>query len=230
MSDESPNTSGAPTDQDTVKNVKSEFDRKLQAVNDQIAAQNQFMTSQFNEIMNAVKAKPALPDTSDKDLENLSYNNPAQYAKVVEQKAAVAAEAAASRITTAQNERQNMLIQLTAEYPELSDASSEMYQKVVAQSKALGTNYTPSEIKSLIRDVAADVGILPKNKRPAASTDGFSLGGTRSTGAPRGGEPRAKVDEKTLLMAQLLGRDINDPKVLKGLEEATQRDTYNRYR
>ncbi len=233
MADEGQNQAGTPApDADPVKNVKSEFDRKIQAIQEQIAEQNRFNVEQFNQILSAVKTtKPSEPDTSDKDIENLAFNEPAKYAKLVEDRARVAAESAATRMSDAQSARQNMIIQLAQEYPELNDPSTEFYQKVSAQSKSLGSNYTPSEAKALIREVAADVGLLPKAKRQTSNAGDFSFGGSRG-GAGSGADrsKKAEVSADTLLVAQLLGRDIKDPKVLKGLEEATKRDTYNKYR
>lgn len=236
MADDQSGGQGTPVpEQDATKNVKAEFDRKLQAINDQIAAQNQFYAEQFNNIQNLIKETkaPASSVDSDKELEKMYYDEPAKFTKTVTDRATRAAEDAANRIASAQAERQTLLTQMVAEYPELNDTTSEMYQKVMVESKKLSKDEQANNliIKGLIHATAADTGILPKSKRATSGSDGFSLGGSRGSGS---GTPRksgdTQIDDKTLLFSQLLGRDVNDPKVRKGLEAAVKRDTYNKYR
>ena len=229
MADDSQNQGTGTPPEDPIKNIKAEYDRKLDAVNAQIAEQNKFMMDQFNQIMNAVK-KPAAPAQTDKELEKLAYDDPAKYADVVAKRATDAATEAAARITQANNERQAVLAQLTAEYPELADATSSMYQKVVQQSKSLGSNYSTSEIRSLIREVAADEGLLPKAKRPAATGGDFSLGGTRSGSQSRQSAQAKELDERTLQFAELMGMNVKDPKTVERLKQSANRKTWNRYR
>lgn len=219
---------------DPYKNLKSEFDRKLQGLNDIIAKQNAEAAQQYTAILETIKAtKQATtsPIDDDKTLEQLSYNEPAKYAKVVEERAARAAESAASKIAAAAQERQLVLSQMISDYPELNDQSSELYQRAVQMSRTLPRDQqdSPNSVKAVIREAAAELGILTKAKRSGSGD--FSLGGSRSTGGPSSSSgSKGKIDDKTLAFAEAMGMNIEDPKYLERLEKASKRDTWTRYK
>lgn len=235
MADESSDQSGTVvSEQDPVKNAKAEFDRKLQAINDQIAAQNQFYAEQFTSLQNAIKSTKAVEQSpqEDKALEQLAYNEPAKYAKVVQERATSAATEAATRIAQAQSERQNFLVQMVAEYPELNDPSSDLYQKVINETKTLSSSDAANNrvLKGVIAATAADMGVLPKSRRTAGN-DNFTLGGSRSGGASNSSarSKQEKLPSETLAFAEAIGMKINDPKYIERLEKASRRKNWSKY-
>ena len=78
-----------------------------------------------------------------------------------------------------------------------------------------------------IKGSVAKAGIIAKSKRQAVDED-ISMG-SRSANEQRP-KSKVKISQDTLAVAQLMGRDINDPEVLKRLEAAAQRSDYTRYR
>lgn len=207
------NTSLAP--EKVLEGIRTEIDAKLAAVNDQLAALNQ-----------SFKAAAEASTTKKVEVSDDDIYQPVELKKKILQEATQMT----NEILKADREKALMIHSLSREYPEIS--SDPAMQKAVLAAQA--------EIPTSIRDTAAGyemavlkavskAGLVPKSKRQSESNDEFALNGSRGGNRERTGGKK-KVSEATLAFAQLLGRDVSDPKVVKGLEEAANRDTYNRYR
>lgn len=125
--------------------------------------------------------------------------------------------------------KDNMIYSLAQEYPEIQ-TDTKLRNAILDAQKGLREDIrdTADGYEMAVLKAVSKAGLTPKSKRQTVDED-------ISTG-PRGGNPgtkrtgRVKVSEKTLAIAQLMGRDISDPEVLKRLEEASNRDRYDKYR
>jgi CO dehydrogenase/acetyl-CoA synthase beta subunit len=227
-----------------IKNVKGEFSRKydhLAQVTDQLAKTNQELV----EKLKALEASRAPASSVDEDAEiaTLMFDNPKLAIKRIEERASRAAE---ERIGNKLNQRDavNSQIQQAAAsahaiYPELGDSNSEAFKLAMQKYNAMSAEEktTPTAVKAALLEAAAEIGLTPASKRKAkeAAGDEFALSGKAS--GSNSGNPRAKakggtegISEKSLAFAQLVGMDINDPKVLEGLKKQSQRKNWSGYR
>jgi len=219
---------GTPTP-DANKNIQAEFYRKTEKLASEQASINQKL-EQIASMLNQ-KQQPAAPTESEDDLEALAYKDPKMYAKKVREAAAMEASRVVDYRMQQQNQSNAVLSQLGAEYPELSDANSDLTKKAVEYYKALSKEdqMTPSAYKVAVRDAAADLGLLPKNKRKAAGDDSFSFSGGDSS-TPRNSQKRdAEVDVRTLAFAEALGMNVKDKKVVDRIKQRAQRKNWGKY-
>ncbi len=119
------------------------------------------------------------------------------------------------------------IAEMSREYPELN-ADAKMIQSVVTELGNLpaAIRNTPDGYEVAMLKAASKAGLIPKSKRKAASVDDdISMG--NSGGAERRAKS-GKIDDATLAAAELMGININDPEVLKRMEQSSKRN-FNRY-
>ncbi len=218
------NNSTSSTDSSTeaVKGLRTELDAKLGEVNDQLKAMN----AQFRESLQSIASSmtPATPPQqtriSDEDMWDAGKLEDKIVAKATE----------ISRAEQAREREMNTTIyNLAQEYPEIQ--SDPTMQKAVREAQATlpqAMQNSAIGLETAVLKAVSKAGLLPKSKRSAIDEDA-SFGPSRSTSEKRT-EKKSKVNQSMLDFAQLLGRDITDKNVLKGLEEAAARDTYSKYR
>ncbi len=121
-----------------------------------------------------------------------------------------------------------MIYNLAQDYPEIQ-TDNKIRQAVLEAQKQIPESLrdTADGYEMAVLKAVSKAGLVPKSKRQTVDDD--------SSFSPRSGansrpKARNKVSEKTLMVAQLLGRDISDETVLKGLEDAANRDNYTKYR
>ncbi len=117
---------------------------------------------------------------------------------------------------------------LAQEYPEIQ-TDSKLRQAVLEAQKSIPESLrdTADGYELAVLKATQKAGLIPKSQRRAVE-DEPSYDGRRS--APVKAKPRVKVSEATLQVAELMGRNIEDPETLKRLEDAANRDTYAKYR
>jgi hypothetical protein len=120
------------------------------------------------------------------------------------------------------------IAEVSREYPELN-SDAKLIQSVVAEAKNLPSHLqqTPEGYEMAMLRAATKAGLVPKSKRSTSTVDddvSMSNSGER-TRAPK----KVKITEAQLRLAELMGRDINDPEYLKRLEKANQRARWNKY-
>lgn len=120
------------------------------------------------------------------------------------------------------------IYQLAEEYPEIR-TDPKIRQAVLDAQKQVPESYrdTADGYELAVLKAVAKAGLVPKSQRKAVDDD-VSYDVRR--GAPAKNQKRVKVAENTIIAAQLMGRDTDDPEVMKRLEEAANRDTYTKYR
>lgn len=216
---------------------KPDISAELLSKTDALAAENKKLSEQLAGLVNTLNGALAPKQTANEepdDLDTLFYKDPKAYARKVQDNANRSAEAMINSRLNAQAATQQSIAQLTSDYPELADSSSDLTKKAVevynslsAQEKAL-----PSAYKLAVRDAASDLGILPKSKRKSGAQDDFAFGGGGSQSSSGRGEGRggsSKLDNATLAFAEAMGMDIKDKKVIENLGKRAQRKSWNRY-
>jgi hypothetical protein len=121
---------------------------------------------------------------------------------------------------------------LYGEFPELQDVSSPLYKKADEIYRSFGIpegQLDPQSLRAAVNEAALDLGVVPKSKRQKeASSDEFTgLGGGNSR--PSGKQPKTKVTDGMLSIAQQMGININDPKAVERLEQRAQRKNWLKY-
>ncbi len=196
----------------------------LEVQNKQLAEQlNQLILNQQAQARNS-QSQSATGAISDDELEDLAYKNPKAYAREIQSRATKSATAMVDSRLAHQNDVNVVLSQLTAEYPELGDSTSELTKKAVEMYQKMPSNQqtNPLAYKIAVRDAAADLGILTKTKRPKNESDGFAVSGN-SSGAQRESKKSDKVDNRSLAFAELLGMNIKDEKVVNAIKNRSKR-------
>lgn len=221
--------------EDPVKQIKTEFSRKIENINSVLAEQNRQMQAVIDAL--ATSSKKASTSQTDDDIdEDLVLNDPKKFAKQVREKAVNEATAAISKQTQQQQQVQaqesQALAALRSDYPELNDASSELARKAVEIYNQNGSQGAIA-VRAAVREAASELGLQASKFRKSGGSDSFSVSGEGgSTGNTRAGDrsaKKSKVSENTLAFAQLLGRDINDKKVMERIEKYSQRKNWKRY-
>lgn len=120
------------------------------------------------------------------------------------------------------------IYQLAQEYPEIQ-TDSKLRQAVLDAQKTIPESIrdTADGYELAVLKATQKAGLVPKSQRRVVE-DEPSYDGRRTAAAKA--KPRVKVSSATLQVAELMGRNIEDPEVLKRLEDAANRDTYAKYR
>lgn len=236
MADETPNTDASASDAgekpDQVTNLKAEFNRKFEGINNALAQQNQMLQEQLNSILQTMTAKQTAAAGGEAKLSDLIYNDPDKAAAIMEQNASAKAANAAVAAVASYQERQSTLSSLAAQYPELADTGSELAKAATAAYNALPARLkdTPEGYRMVIRETAADLGILPIAKRKKAeSDDDFSVSGNSSARKAAARSKDTGLSADTLDFARLSGLNVDDPKVLESLKSRAKRTNYKKY-
>lgn len=211
----------------TLKNMKSEFSRKIENLSSSLAQQNQ----QMEALLGRMQQQVAPPEASE-DIANLIYSDPASAVNKIVERVTKQVETKHQQTSTAQQ----TVVKLQGEYPELGDmrttaykAAERYYDQLPATLKGTAEG---AEI-ALMRAVREE-GLMPKGKRDQQRTDGedFSLDGE---GARRNVEPKgargkkSEIDPRTLGFAELMGKNVKDPKYIERLKKESTRESWNKW-
>jgi hypothetical protein len=227
MADETPPQGGTPPPaaNDEIKNLKAEFSRKLDNTNSQLQA-----------VLEALKKPaapaPAAPAQKAPSAEDFWYDEPAKAKALLESE--IATKVKAEITTESKREReyqqrfQTVVNGLYNDYPELNDESHEMTKRAreIYSTFSDAEKAEPLALDVASRRAASEFGIRPKSKR-GENDDNFTLSGSASGTKPA--KKKEEISEATLMAAQLMGRDINDPKVKERLKAAASRKKWNSY-
>jgi len=219
------------TQEDPLKNLKAEMDRKIgnfESKVDQMAQTNQQLLAQIQ----ALATPPAKQADSD-DFDDLFIDNPKEAARRIKEETAAEIRAEIEQHQKTQQKQTRVLTQLTQKFPELGDPASELTQKAVEIYNAMDADEQtdPRSYKLAVGDAALELGIQPLNKRKKKpqddDDDSFSVA---SSGNPEAGKTRTKtLDPKTVEVARLMGLDIENEKVLDNLKKRAKRTKWSTY-
>lgn len=217
---------------DPVRNLKAEFGRKFENTTAQIAEQNRKLDAMLAAVQE--RMQPASQQASQqKPLRELLFEDGDAAERYIEERAAKIADQVVERKVQVSQASQQAVGEVIGNFPEFGEANSAAatlaIQKVGKLPKHL--QGTPEGTKMAMMEAAAELGLVPaKARKAAANNDDFVVGGSAKGGSRKPADPLKDIPEATLQMAQLLGRDISDPKVLEGLRAASKRGDWSKYR
>ncbi len=200
-----------PEQQDPLKNLKSEFDRKLGNADARLAElqrSNELLMSKLNSIA------PTAAAAKSENLSDILYADPERYARIVEERAEARAMDKMNRQQEKMGKVNNTINALAQEFPELSDGNHQLTKRAVEIYSSLSDEERNSSMsyKMAVREAADELSIKPKSKRPVDDEPSFGSSGSR--GASR---RAAKLDGSTEEFASILGLDTSDSKVRERL-------------
>lgn len=238
MSDKDNEDTGTP--EDPIKNLKAEFNRKLDHQSKQMTdlmAANVRLSTQLSQI-----AKPAATQAQhEEDDEEFDAYDPKSVKKAIDKAVNKQVGAKADEFME-QQRRQSALQELGVDYPELGDGNSDLSKLAVQVFETLNPNLRASAegYKLAVREAAAKLGVMPMNKRnrndrqddDSVDEEFTSLPGRSGAAGSSNRASKKKeteLDPDTLASAQLMGLDTSDPKVVARLKKHAQRKNWGRY-
>lgn len=231
MADEGIKNEQADTSEDNEQ--FGQFQSELSQLQEQLAQMNQQYQNDMQSVVEAVtKSQQSKPVEDDPYMTDEEKQIRALRQEIEELK--TTAPKQTQEILKRERDLNQTVVRLANDYPEIQ-SDEKVRQSVLNQHAKLPANLkeTAEGYELAVQRAVAQAGLTPKSKRQAGmqNPDDFSSPGSKSGRSSEGASrKKAKVSERTIMVAKLLGRDVNDEKVLKGLEEAANRDTYNRYR
>lgn len=220
MSDEQNSNTGTPPPAeaapDRVKNLQSEFDRKLQNV-----------TAELQRIAAAIP-QPAPQQQSKKKLAELAYSDEDGFERELDSRVEAKAAAIVENMT-AKQARQNAVIQdLYKDFPEIGDMENPLTKRALEIHASLSAEEkgSPMAYKLAVKDAALELGVKPKSKRAANNDESFQLGGG---GNPPPRKQKEDIDTATTDFARALGVDVSDVKVKERLKNYSSRRNWNKF-
>ena len=231
--------------QDQNQNIKAEFNRKIENLskaNESLATQNDALSQKLDAIMGQLESnnqQSAINSNAQESIEDLRYTDPDKYIELKMAEVDKKVDAKLQQQNDLNTQKQQVLTQLSSDYPEINDPNSELYKKAIE----IGTRYnkdfvaTPEGIQLAVREAAAQLGVIPSNLRKkqvegegeqdmSEFIGGGSSGSNNSKGKKQG---KQELDQKTVVTAELMGLDTNDPKVIERLKKRASRKNWNRW-
>lgn len=229
---------------DPIKNVKSEFNRKFENVSKMIEENNKRFSGVIDQLMSQMNNQQQAPpqnSSDEEDLEDLMYSNPAEFKRRITEQ--VKGEVTSSLTEQQQAQQQEaqaineVLTTMSQRFPEYQDQNSDLSQAAIKIYDSLPEHVKKdpaSAYKIAMSDAALELGVLPVSKRKQVQSDeDFTLdgGGNSGMGNRRSkSSKKGKVSEATRAFSQLLGQNPDDPKTKERLEKAANRSNWARYR
>jgi hypothetical protein len=220
--DQLDNTSPNPQNVGVTKN---ELDAKLGEVQEQLRAMNATFQESVQAIASAVKPQQQTRQQS-------AFNDDVVYdAGKLESAVTTKASQIAGELLRKERELNTAVYNLAQEYPEIqSDAN---IQKAVREAQAAlpdSIRDTAQGLEMAVLKATSKAGLMPKSRRSAPIEDDVSGSPSRSSGSSRRSQGKQKLAPETLELAALMGRNIDDPKVIEAIEKASQRESWSKYR
>ena len=225
MSDK-PIETPAAGEAEPIKNLKAEFDRKTANLD----AEAKALRSEVQALVAQLKgsAQPTAPETGKK----ISvFDDEEAYARQIEERAEQRIEKKMAAQQERQAKYQSVSIQLMADFPELGDKSSPLMQKAqeVFNSLSEEDRAHPLAMKTAVYDAATELDVKPMNKRSRKEDDSFALGSGSGSSSTNKNKGSSDVSENDTMLAQLLGVNIDDPKVRDRIAKKHGRKSYGKY-
>lgn len=223
MSDEisSQEKTNASSEQDPLKQIKSEFGRKQDNVMKELDSLKSQLSQIADTVIHAAAVKRNHEENREEDIDPVL--DPKGYKESLKRNLKEELRSEMNQSLSAERERNNTLGLLVSQYPELQQSDSELtktalniYNNLSATEKA-----SPSGYKVAVMQAAQEVGLLPINKRrnQVEASEDFTMSSSNSTARrPSQKAKENKIDDKTLEFARLLGRPVEDEKYIEKLK------------
>lgn len=212
--------SDAPAQQgaadDIVKNLKSEMDRKIGNIKDELKKSNDALLQQLASINNNLQPKPKKQDPT--DIESEMWSDPVAFKNRIVNEADQRANEKLTAYLQDQQMRTQQLSELYAHYPELQQQGHPLAARAMEVFNSLSQEEQAmkSSFKLAVSTAASEMGVKPVSKRTEEEMDDFTL---KATGKTRSHRQQKATKPETELFAQAMGLNTADETVKKKLEE-----------
>lgn len=216
-------------DKDKVSDIdglKTEMANHLESMSSKLTATN----DQFKQVLDVLIQSQAQKEVETE--KNVGDLTPEELEDRILKKADKLATDRYAMTQEKQAKIQSVLVELNADYPEIGKQGHELNKKMVEFHAKLPEHMrdTPEGYRMAALQAASDTGTLPVSKRRKASDDDFTF--TPGMGSPFGKPNESKTKKlarESLMLAQLMGVDIEDKKVIERMETYNARN-FSRYR
>lgn len=219
---------------DSMKNLKSEMDRKMGNQSDQLKQlleANKTLAQQVQQLAEYSKPKPKPIAEENKALEDLIYENPAKAIEIMEQRVEARVAEKEKKKDAIQAENQVVVNKIILDYPEINDAANPLTKRAadIVQTYPEHRRNDATVWRTSVLEAAAEQGVKPMSKRD--NDDSFSVsGGSSSEGKSKKRKKDDDIDPRTLAFAEAIGRDVTDPKYIEKLEKIIKdRKSWTKY-
>lgn len=208
---------------DPLKNIKAEFDRKLEAQTASISKLTETTQALLQQLQTAPKHgadnKNLPPPNPKKKFGERIYEDPDGAAADLGDEIENRIVSKLQKAGEANAKEQQIVATLRSDYPELWDVNSDLAQKAIEMFQKLPADERiPAMYRVCVKDAADELSILPAKKRPKGHDD-FTLGqGRGGAGEGQGAGKAGQLDERTIAFAKAVGMDTDDPKVIESLK------------
>lgn len=200
----------------------------------QLAETNKQLAQQLAKMQQ--KPKP-ITEAPTKSLGERFYEDENAVLQEVEANATKRATDQMRKLQETDRQKQAAVTAMVTDYPELAiegdlkKRSVEIFNAMSEEDQA-----DPKAIKLSVREAAAELGLLPKNKRKDETVDdddSFSLSGRGNSDGRKSRKSQQKegdLAQETLDFAELLGRPVDDEKYIERLKKANQRRNWGKFK
>jgi hypothetical protein len=221
---------GSGSGDDSLTNVKAEFNRKIDNLSKQLEDSNKALLAQLQVNSKAASQTPA----KDVKIEDKWFDAPAEAAEAVISKAEERILGKLDSRANAQTRQNEILGEMFSEFPELNNKNHELTKRAVEIYSTYGSDekMSPIAYKTAILQAAQEKDMKPVSKRTESEdydTDGFSIGGSSSNSSRNGRKGNKDLNPATKELAEIMGIDIKDKDVVERLKNNHGRRSWGRY-
>lgn len=225
MSDPANGNGNPPADN---KQGQIDYSSELKKLTETLTSQITNLKGELNRKVGNLESRfnPPQPEPKDEPLEDLIYTNPKKVIETIRKQATDAAVGVVADSQRKATEIGNMVY----DYPELQDRNSDFFKAAVKVFEGMSSEEqaNPMAMKLAVKEAAIDAGLKPRSKRDTSDDDFYMEGGN---GAPRSNRRNREpeLQDTTLILAEKMGLNTSDPKVLESLKARSKRTNWNRY-
>lgn len=232
------NNTGAPEATAPEAPAAPEYASKteIEGIKSQFADQNAKL-EQILQMVNERTAQRVQEPQEPQKIGSLLFDDADKAAQIIEDRAVRRAQEQVNKQLQLSQAAQQAVGEIAGRYPEFAQPGSEAGTMAIQRANNLPAHLkgTPEGARMVMLEVASELGLLPVNKRKQATSqqaaDDFAIGGQAAPSKRGAADPTKGIDPKTLAFAELLDPSIkSDPKRLEALKNASQRETYTKYR
>lgn len=203
---------------DPIKQLKGEFNRKIGKTNElisQLVSTQTKLQEALSQISQPKKTQVQESADSDVDMEDLMYKDPKKYANIIKETAKREAIAEMRQQFSSEEQVKGTIAQLAAEYPELSDSENELTKAAAEILKHVGEHErsNPRIYEYAVMKAAQKLDVKPRSKRPSAQDEDFASPVYSSPQQRSKKRSSESVVTQNKDVAKAFGVNLDDPKM-----------------
>lgn len=225
------------TENQQQENKSNSVDAGFKAVTDQLAATQSDFSKKLDSVLaklDQATAKQAANQVPEDDIETLMITNPKKAYEKIKAEVSNEVHASVNSQNNAVMEFNQTFSTLASEYPEIADQSSKLYArgKQLLAEFSNGKANDAAALERAVLKAATEQGVLPMKHRAQQSNDDdtYSGSGNSSSSNDNGRRKSSKKDDldpRTIDLARLMGRPVDDPKYIERLKDIQKKRNGN---